>query len=362
MPGIVGRQRRELEQLAEAQDCVERCAQLVAHAREELGLGGAGALGVFLGLRQRLRALRDALLEAGVERGEFVLLPPGLADVLHRADRVQRPAVFAVVRLALLDDPLDAAIGHQQPVLDAVGLARAQRLRVRRVDLAAVLGVHAGEEGLVRRREARRVDLEQRVDLVGPVQMPARQVQVPRTEACDLLRAAQPPFAVLEPTPLRVDLRQRRDFGAAVEAGRHPGQRPPVAVDDEVRRAAHRDGAAVAVARAQVGLRRLAGEHRAVQFARGLGVVPEAGVQRPAEHLRDRVVAPQREPGRVDVDQAPVEVGDHGRGLRALQDLPGRRDQVGRRRGRGVGGGRNGFAGVGHGWGSVRNRALRAGA
>ena len=44
-----GRQVLHLQKLAEAEDGVERRAQLVAHAREEFALGVVGALGFLLG-------------------------------------------------------------------------------------------------------------------------------------------------------------------------------------------------------------------------------------------------------------------------------------------------------------------------
>src|SRR3954466_6972299 len=40
---------RQLQQLAEAEDGIERRAQLVAHAREEVALGPVGALGILAG-------------------------------------------------------------------------------------------------------------------------------------------------------------------------------------------------------------------------------------------------------------------------------------------------------------------------
>jgi hypothetical protein len=47
MPGPV------LEQLPEAEDRVERGAQLVAHAGQELALGGVGPVGLLLGVQRR---------------------------------------------------------------------------------------------------------------------------------------------------------------------------------------------------------------------------------------------------------------------------------------------------------------------
>jgi hypothetical protein len=55
----------ELEQLPEPEDRVERGAQLVAHAGEELALGPVGPVGVPLGLLEGRLALPEALLAAG---------------------------------------------------------------------------------------------------------------------------------------------------------------------------------------------------------------------------------------------------------------------------------------------------------
>ena len=39
------------EQLGESKDCIERGAELVAHAREKLTLGSIGSIGLFLGFK-----------------------------------------------------------------------------------------------------------------------------------------------------------------------------------------------------------------------------------------------------------------------------------------------------------------------
>ena len=65
------RQVLHLQDLAEAEDGVERRAQLVAHAREEIALGAVGVLGFLLGLVERGfagLALGDVAQVRGEER------------------------------------------------------------------------------------------------------------------------------------------------------------------------------------------------------------------------------------------------------------------------------------------------------
>ena len=75
--GRAGGQRLQLQQLAEAQDRVERRAQLVAHARQEVALGAVGPLGLVLGLAHRGLgglALGDVRGDAGHGVGPAVLV------------------------------------------------------------------------------------------------------------------------------------------------------------------------------------------------------------------------------------------------------------------------------------------------
>src|SRR5882724_4048276 len=58
-------QQLALEHLREADDGVERRAQLVAHGGQEFGLGAAGALGLLHGFMQRARGAAEAQQEAG---------------------------------------------------------------------------------------------------------------------------------------------------------------------------------------------------------------------------------------------------------------------------------------------------------
>jgi hypothetical protein len=51
---------------------------------------------------------------------ELLLRRPLRRDVLHRADGTQRGSLLIIFGFAVLDDVLYPAIGHQQPVLDAL--------------------------------------------------------------------------------------------------------------------------------------------------------------------------------------------------------------------------------------------------
>ena len=69
------------QQLAETQDGMHRRAQLMAHARQELGLRAVGGFGLVARMHQLQRALLHALLELGIERAQRLLGARAAADV-----------------------------------------------------------------------------------------------------------------------------------------------------------------------------------------------------------------------------------------------------------------------------------------
>ena len=108
----------DLQQLREAEHRVQRRAQLVAHAREELRLGLALALG-----EHRLLARQLGVL--------------GLGDVPVDADAAQRPAVIALDQRRARGEPAPAAVRQADAELVGGGLRRRVRRRAGRRARAA---------------------------------------------------------------------------------------------------------------------------------------------------------------------------------------------------------------------------------
>ena len=176
---LFARSRRAVggvEQLAEADDRVQRRAQFVAHVRQELALRAVGALGGDLGdgelvvrHAQLRRALEHALLELVVQPQHPRLGLLLLGHVLHRAEPAGRPFGVTVERLDHLLQVNDAAVGADQAVLDidaSAGHGGLERLGAKR---GAIVGVQQLVHPLARRaRHLLRVQADQRRQALRP--------------------------------------------------------------------------------------------------------------------------------------------------------------------------------------------------
>src|SRR5690348_12146280 len=104
----------DLQQLREPQDSVERCAQLVAHRRQELALGRARRLG--LQPRRPQLVLADGFgRDVHVERdraalGGAVLVQP--EDLARRGAYLDRSRWRLVILRQLRAQPLDRVTGE----------------------------------------------------------------------------------------------------------------------------------------------------------------------------------------------------------------------------------------------------------
>ena len=291
----------ELEQLAEAEDGVERGAQLVAHAGEELALGPVGPVGLQLGLLEGL------------------LGPPAPGDVGDHPHLADRPAVVVEVDAGPAAHPAGRLLGPVQPELDLLGPVPAGRARHPPGHGLPVPGVDVLDQGQVV-VEGGVGDPEQVGQGRRPDHLAAEQVPVPvahaggvegQAEALaagpDGLLALAPLADVvgegvehrLRPRPDRPDPQLDREPAAVLVHRGHldpPVQQRPLA------------GLQVALAAPVVGLPRLLGDDQ-------LGQRPPHGlVPGPAEGLGGLGVPDGDEPGGVDRDE-----GLGGR----LQDLPG---------------------------------------
>ena len=162
---LVGREVfRALEDLREAEDAVQRGAQLVAHAREELALGLVGAIGgLFFELALVARALQGDLI---AHPRQELLHRKRLCDVVLGALAKQPRPVLVVgpggeehdrdpreflVRAHRRDELIAALAGHHHVAQHEVRLER-NRL------LEALLAIRGGRHAVVG-REARRHEL-----------------------------------------------------------------------------------------------------------------------------------------------------------------------------------------------------------
>ena len=120
-----------------------------------------------------------------------------LGDVLHCADRAQRPAQFVEGRMALLMDVLDAAVLHQQPVLDFVGRMLPDGAPQTLMECIPVIGMHNIEKGLKGRDERRGIALEDVEGLDRPADFVGLIVQFPTAHVGDALRLGEMGIATL---------------------------------------------------------------------------------------------------------------------------------------------------------------------
>ena len=169
----------ERHHVREADDGVERRAQLVAHVGEELGLGAAGLLGRFLGRQDRALALA----EVGDVAGGAAIAEMGAAvGIEHRHGADQEDLVAAVLGADRQREVAERRHGlqpRQQPIGDlAVGGERQDRGadQLARMKAGGALGAvrHDGEEAVG-------------IDLPHPVGDQADDILQP------LLRREQPP-------------------------------------------------------------------------------------------------------------------------------------------------------------------------
>ncbi len=147
-----------------------------------------------------------------------------LGDVQHGAEGAQGPAVGCAVGLAAALHPLDAAVGHAQAVLEAVGLACLEQVPIGVGELRPVLGVDRGKQrgaGTVRRRA---IHLEQAPQFVGQRKRAAGQVEFPRADPRDGLRRAQ---LRLAPRQCLLGLAPARD----VDADAHNDATPALGIE-----------------------------------------------------------------------------------------------------------------------------------
>jgi len=156
LPGIldgghVGFQRRiaqpPLEDVGDGQHPVQRRADLVAHHRQELRLGGQGALGLQLGLVEGV-GQPGHLLGVGAVGGVG-----RLQQGQRRADARVTPAAHhheALHDLAgAVGQHVAAELGHRRVALgDQRRGVHQQRDRPQAVERAAVVGGHGHEEGV----------------------------------------------------------------------------------------------------------------------------------------------------------------------------------------------------------------------
>ena len=160
---IVGRRRGRRPaqpELGQAHDGVQRGAQLVAHARDEIAARPRSAFGTLQGIHQGVRALADLTLQVLVEAGEIPRSPLQFEVQAHACDH-------EIGAEGLVDD-VDRAGGQCLRFAGRVGsrgdeedghLARRVLLAQCGTDLEAVhLGHHHVEQDQIRRALAGEVD------------------------------------------------------------------------------------------------------------------------------------------------------------------------------------------------------------
>ena len=148
-----------------------------AQRRAQVMRNGVGKSFQFLvGVLQFGGSRADPVFQVILERNERELRDFLLGDVVYRAERAQRLAVLAVMRLASFVHVFHASVLHQQPVHDVVRRPVFNRFGIGAVHPVPVIGMDPVKESFEGRAEFFRIDFEDAVYLVRPGQHIAHQV------------------------------------------------------------------------------------------------------------------------------------------------------------------------------------------
>ena len=172
--------RISFKQLAETKNRIHRCAQLMAHRRQEIGLGPVGVIGDVAGLQQvGLGLLADC-------------------HITDHAEHVGRNAVFVAHGIAALVQPANCAVEPDDTVFNVVVRIFLDASRDRPGHFLPIIGVNGFDEVVIGRFKTSRRATEQDSNVVRPVQRTGLDVPVPSADAGEGLTFSKARFGFTE--------------------------------------------------------------------------------------------------------------------------------------------------------------------